>query len=47
MNILLGFFIYLLRGEKENIVLNIVLEMVIDIKVYRRALSWEVTSLWH
>jgi hypothetical protein len=47
MNILLGFFIYLLRGEKEKIVLDIVFEMVFDINVSKRALSWEVTSLWH
>jgi len=32
MNILVGFLIYLLRGEKEDIVL----EMVFKIKVFRR-----------
>jgi hypothetical protein len=35
MNVFLGFFIYLLRGQKEEIVLDIVLEMVFKIKVLK------------
>jgi hypothetical protein len=37
VNILLGFLIYFLRGEKEDIVLDIALEMVFDIRVFRRS----------
>ncbi len=36
VNIFLGFLIYLLRREKEDIVLDIVLEMVFKIRVSRR-----------
>jgi hypothetical protein len=42
-----GVIVYLLKGENEEVVLDIVLEMVFEIKVCRRSFSWEVACLWH
>jgi hypothetical protein len=42
-----GVIVYFLKGEKEEVVLDIVLEMVFKIRVCRRSFSWEATCLWH
>ncbi len=46
VNILLGILIYFLRGEKEEIIFDIILKMVFEIKIFRRYFFWEVTCLW-
>jgi hypothetical protein len=38
-------FIYLLRGEEE-MVLDI-LEMLFDIRAFRKSYSWEIMCFWH